>query len=124
MVIDALCSRWRIGPLRSKFGGEVATGDRQGERLVVLKPMEYMNVSGPVVQRTATFYQVEPKSILIIHDEIDLDFGRVKLKAGGGHGGHNGLRSVTEQIGPDFLRVRCGVGHPGHKERVVGHVLS
>jgi len=90
----------------------------------VLKPMEYMNLSGQAVQRTMAFYQVDEKHVVVVHDEIDLEFGRIKVKVGGGHGGHNGLRSVSEQIGPAYVRVRCGVGHPGHKDRVVGHVLG
>lgn len=124
MVADELASRWRLGPAKSKFGGDVTSGEAFAKRVAMIKPMEYMNLSGPPVQRAAAFYQVEPKDVIVIHDEIDLDFGRVKLKAGGGHGGHNGLRSITSHIGPDFLRVRCGVGHPGSKERVVSHVLG
>src|SRR4051812_811173 len=106
---------------KSKFGGEVA----QKDQTVLFKPQEYMNVSGPPTQRTAAFYKIEANQNVVIHDEIDLDFGRLKVKVGGGHGGHNGLRSLTEQLGPDFIRVRCGVGKPsGGKEKVVGHVLG
>ena len=92
--------------------------------MAVLKPLEYMNLSGQAVQRAAAFYQVDDKHVIVVHDEIDLEFGRIKVKAGGGHGGHNGLRSLHEHIGPAYLRVRCGVGHPGHKDRVIGHVLG
>jgi PTH1 family peptidyl-tRNA hydrolase len=121
MVADELARRWKLGGWRSKFGGEIAQQSEQ----VVLKPQEFMNLSGAVVQRTAAFYKVEPESIVVVHDEIDLDFGRLKVKRGGGHGGHNGLRSITEQIGAEFIRVRCGVGKPaGGKERVTGHVLG
>ena len=124
MVADELAARWRLGPLKGKFGGELGLGEVGGVRVALLKPMEFMNLSGQAVQRAAAFYQVEEKRVVVVHDEIDLEFGRIKVKAGGGHGGHNGLRSMTEQIGPAYLRVRCGVGHPGHKERVVGHVLG
>lgn len=86
--------------------------------------MEFMNVSGPPVQRAAAFFQVTPAQVIAVHDDIDLEFGRLKVKVGGGHGGHNGIRSLAETIGPAFIRVRCGVGHPGSKERVVGHVLG
>lgn len=124
LVADELARRFRVGPLKAKFGGELGLGEAHRERVAILKPMEFMNASGPPVQRTAAFFQIEPKAVIVIHDDIDLDFGRIKVKAGGGHGGHNGLRSITEQIGPAFLRVRAGVGHPGNKDRVVGHVLG
>ncbi|MSP62293.1 MAG: aminoacyl-tRNA hydrolase [Myxococcales bacterium] len=124
MVADALCSRWRIGPMKAKFGGEHARGEIKDKSAFLLKPMEYMNVSGPPVQRIAAFYQIEPRDTVVLHDDIDLEFGRVKVKVAGGHGGHNGLRSLLETVGPAFIRVRCGVGHPGSKARVVGHVLG
>src|SRR5689334_15879220 len=117
MVADELQRRWQLGGWKSKFGGELA----QKDQIVVLRPMEYMNVSGPPVGRTASFFKVAPSRVVVIHDDIDLDFGRLKVKVGGGHGGHNGLRSITEHLGPEFIRVRCGVGKPnGGKERVVG----
>ncbi len=121
MVLDELARRWSLENWRSKFGGELA----QKNEVVVLKPMEYMNLSGGAVQRAGQFYKIPPKETLIIHDEIDLDFGRLKVKVGGGHGGHNGLRSITENIGAEFVRVRCGVGKPiGGKEKTVGYVLG
>jgi PTH1 family peptidyl-tRNA hydrolase len=127
MVIDELCTRWNIplGSLKGKFGSEVAQADRLGQRVHLQKPMEFMNVSGMAVQRVSAFFRIDVRETLIVHDDIDLPFGRVKVKIGGGHGGHNGLRSISEAIGPAYLRVRCGVGKPaGGKERVVGHVLS
>ena len=147
MVVDELARRWKLeSGWRAKFGGEVLTVSRvergemlrrggaeedariQKSEIICLKPQEFMNVSGQAVQRTAAFYKIEVKDAIVIHDEIDLDFGRLKVKVGGGHGGHNGLRSITEQVGPDFLRVRCGVGKPtdrgSENERVAGHVLS
>jgi PTH1 family peptidyl-tRNA hydrolase len=124
MLADALAGRWRLGPWKSKFGGLIDLGESRGERIALLKPMEFMNVSGMAVQRAAAFYQVDARQVIVIHDDIDLELGRIKVKVGGGHGGHNGLRSITEQIGPAFVRVRAGVGHPGDKERVVGHVLG
>ena len=121
MVADELSRRWRMGSWKSKFGGELA----QGGDNALLKPQEYMNLSGQAVQRTAAFFKVEPKQIVIVHDEIDLPFGKLRVKVGGGHGGHNGLRSIIEQLGADFVRVRCGVDKPnGGKERVTGHVLG
>jgi PTH1 family peptidyl-tRNA hydrolase len=89
--------------------------------------MQFMNVSGRATAQAATFYKVEPGRVLVLHDEIDMDFGRLQVKVGGGHGGHNGLRSITQDLGsPDFIRVRCGVGRPPvtHKEAVAGYVLA
>jgi peptidyl-tRNA hydrolase, PTH1 family len=120
-VVDELARdtpAWRA----NKLGGEATTGLVAGTKVVLLKPMEFMNLSGFAVQRTAAFHNVEPAHIIVVHDEIDLDFGLVRVKQGGGHGGHNGLRSITEQLGSsDFLRVRMGVGRdpnkpPGNKD--------
>ena len=124
MVLDELCGRWRIGPLKQKFGGEQAKGTIHEREVIALRPLRYMNVSGEAVQAAASFFQIEPRDVIVIHDDIDLEFGRLKVKVGGGHGGHNGVRSISEHLGPAFLRVRVGVGHPGHKERVIGHVLG
>jgi PTH1 family peptidyl-tRNA hydrolase len=135
-VVDELVSRHGLGPLRDKFGGQAATGMIAARRVLVLKPMEFMNLSGFAVQRAVQFHGIDPEQILIVHDEIDLPFARLRLKAGGGHGGHNGVRSVVEQLGTgDFLRVRVGVGRPERKGepgeaplpatgRVSGHVLG
>jgi PTH1 family peptidyl-tRNA hydrolase len=121
MVVDELARRWNAAGWRDKFGGEIA----QAKDIVVLKPQEYMNVSGQAVQRTQTFYKVEPNQTIVVHDEIDLPFGKIRVKVGGGHGGHNGLRSIIQSAGDAFIRIRCGVGKPdGGKERVTGHVLG
>jgi PTH1 family peptidyl-tRNA hydrolase len=124
MVVDELGRRMGGLSWKTKFGGEIAQAG--SAQVVVLKPQEYMNVSGQAVQRTVAFYKIEPARLIVVHDDIDLDFGRLKVKLGGGHGGHNGLRSVSEQLGEGYVRVRCGVGKPkgGGKERVVGHVLG
>jgi PTH1 family peptidyl-tRNA hydrolase len=112
-VADELARRHGLSWKSSKLGGELATGTVGSERVVMVKPMEFMNLSGFAVQRAAQFHEVEVDNIVVIHDEIDLDFGTLRLKAAGGHGGHNGLRSIIEQLGkPDFLRVRVGVGKP------------
>ena len=100
-----------ISSFRSKFGGEIATGLWAGRNVLLLKPMEYMNHSGYALQRASHFHHIDVEETIVIHDEIDLDFGRLRLKAGGGHGGHNGLRSIVEQLGErDFLRIRMGIG--------------
>jgi PTH1 family peptidyl-tRNA hydrolase len=138
-VIDELARRHDLGPLRSRFGGMVAAGPILGRhKVLLLQPMEYMNKSGFAVQQAAAFHGVEPAAICVAHDEIDLDFGRLKVKPGGGHGGHNGLRSLIEQLGSSaFARVRLGIGRPPRLEqagaqqrdarddaRVAGYVLA
>jgi len=121
MVVDELARRWKATGWREKFGGEIA----QTQDIVMLRPQEYMNVSGQAVQRTQAFYKIEPQQTIVLHDEIDLPFGKLRVKVGGGHGGHNGLRSIIQMTGDAFVRVRCGVGKPdGGKERVTGHVLG
>ncbi len=121
MVADELARRWSASGWRDKFGGEIA----QAKDIVLVKPQEYMNVSGQAVQRIQAFYKIEPKDTVVVHDEIDLPFGKLRVKVGGGHGGHNGLRSIIQMTGDSFLRVRCGMGKPvGGKQRVTGHVLG
>jgi PTH1 family peptidyl-tRNA hydrolase len=134
MVADVLASRWGSGPsaFRTKFHSELLQLDWRGERIYLQKPLQYMNLSGGPVQGAMTFFRVAPPNLIVIHDEIDLPFLRLRVKQGGGHGGHNGLRSISQAIGPDYLRVRVGVGRPGGtsseggsgKERVTGHVLG
>ncbi len=114
-VVDELSSAHGLPAWKSGKGGDTTTGvittERGRERAMLLKPMEFMNLSGFAVQRTAAFHAIEPDQILVVHDEIDLDFGVVRLKSGGGHGGHNGLRSMMEQLGKgSFARLRMGVG--------------
>ncbi len=118
-VVDELASKhglsWKTGK-----GGETASGvvttERGRERAVLVKPMEFMNLSGFAVSRALQFFHVEPDHLIVVHDEIDLEHGVVRLKEGGGHGGHNGLRSIMEQLGTgDFLRVRMGVGRDPNK---------
>lgn len=121
MVLDELARRMGQMGWRDKFGGRLL----QREDLVLLEPQEYMNLSGQAVQRTQAFYKIAPAATIVVHDEIDLPFGKLRVKVGGGHGGHNGLRSIIQQTGEAFVRVRCGVGKPeGGKERVTGHVLG
>ena len=105
--------------------GSIADADIEGTRIRLFRPHTFMNHSGRAVAAVAGFYKVPVERILVAHDEIDLPAGAVRLKRGGGHGGHNGLRDVVPQLaGSGFSRIRIGVGHPGHKDRVVGHVLD
>jgi PTH1 family peptidyl-tRNA hydrolase len=123
---DAVASRWG-GSFRSQsnFFGDVADCHVGGDRLRLLKPTTYMNNSGRSVAALVNFYKLESDEILIAHDEIDLPPGTVRLKRGGGHGGHNGLRDIIPQLGSsDFARLRIGVGHPGNNNAVVGYVLK
>jgi PTH1 family peptidyl-tRNA hydrolase len=128
MVIDEIATRNRSDGWRAKFGGELTSADVAGAKAILLKPQEYMNVSGQAVQRSAAFYQVEPKQVIVVHDEIDLPLGTLRVKVGGGHGGHNGLRSIIQELGSqEFLRVRVGVGRPGPAGKgsnVAGFVLD
>jgi len=128
MVVDALCRRARASLDQKKFEAEVGTGTLGGEKVLFVLPQTFMNLSGKSVAGAARFYKIVPADVLVIHDELDLPFGRLQLKAGGGAGGHNGLKSILEHYGEDgFARLRFGIGKPegpNAKERVSGHVLS
>jgi PTH1 family peptidyl-tRNA hydrolase len=125
MALDTIAIRHGFSPWRQRFKGLLAEGDVGGERVLALKPLTYMNVSGESVQAAAAFYKLEPDAITAFHDELDLVPGKVRVKHGGGAAGHNGLRSMDRILGtPDYWRVRLGIGHPGSKERVTGHVLG
>ena len=123
MALDRIASDHGFGPWRTKFSGELAEGRIGSEKVLLLKPTTFMNDSGRSVQAACTFHKVAPADITVFHDELDLAPGKVRLKTGGGHAGHNGLRSIHAHIGPDYDRVRLGIGHPGHKDRVAGYVL-
>lgn len=107
-----------------KFHGISGRGSIQGKDVRLLMPTTFMNASGKSVVPYAKFYNITPESMLIAHDELDMEPGIIRLKTGGGHGGHNGLRDIVPHTGPNFHRLRIGIGHPGAKERVSGHVLS
>jgi PTH1 family peptidyl-tRNA hydrolase len=124
MAVDGIARRHSFPRFKEKFKGLIADGSIAGERVLLLKPQTYMNLSGESVAAAMGFYKLSPSDVTIIHDEIDLAPGKVKVKTGGGSGGHNGIRSIEAQIGPGFQRVRLGVGHPGHKDLVHAHVLN
>jgi len=124
MALDAVARRNGFAPWRKRFQGEAAEGQLGTEKVLALKPMTYMNESGRAVGEALRFYKLAPQDVLVLHDELDLAPAKLKLKRGGGHAGHNGLRSITQHIGADFRRLRIGIGHPGDKARVHGHVLS
>jgi PTH1 family peptidyl-tRNA hydrolase len=124
MVVQAIAKRHGIAPWRRRFQGVAVEGPIGGERVLLLLPGTYMNESGRAVAEAAHFYKLALTDIVVFHDEIDLAPGKVRVKTGGGVAGHNGLRSITAHIGNDYRRVRIGVGHPGVKELVHGHVLN
>ena len=123
MALDRIAQDHGFAPWRGKHQGSVSEGRFGSERTVLLKPETFMNNSGQSVQAAMRFYKIEPADVIVLHDEIDLAPGKVKYKVGGGHAGHNGLRSIHAHIGPDYARVRLGIGHPGHKDRVPSYVL-
>ena len=123
MALDQIARDHGFGPWRGKHQGSVSEGRFGSDRAVLLKPETFMNNSGQAVQAAMRFYKIAPADVIVFHDEIDLAPGKVKYKTGGGHAGHNGLRSIHAHIGPDYARVRLGVGHPGHKDRVPSYVL-
>jgi PTH1 family peptidyl-tRNA hydrolase len=125
MALDVIAHRHGFSPWRQRFKGLVAEGQVGGKKVMGLKPLTYMNASGESVQAAAAFYKLPADAITAFHDELDLAPGRVRVKRGGGAAGHNGLRSMDRMLGtPDYWRVRLGIGHPGVKERVTGHVLG
>jgi len=128
LALGAIAQRWRFGPERTKFNalireGDVETTDGPVKALLV-KPQTFYNESGRAVAEAMRFYKLAPADVVVFYDEIDLAPGRFRMKTGGGAAGNNGIRSITAQIGPDFRRARMGTGHPGHKDKVMGHVLS
>ncbi len=123
MAVDRIAGSHGFAPWRSKFEGLVAEGMLGTEKVVLLKPQTYMNDSGRSVMAALRFYKLEPTALTVLHDELDLAPGKLRLKAGGGHAGHNGLRSIHAHVGETYARVRLGIGHPGHKDRVAGYVL-
>lgn len=124
MALDQIAGDHGFGPWRGKFQGSVTEGRLGSEKVVLLKPETFMNLSGQSVGEAMRFYKLAPEDVTVFHDEIDLAPGKLRVKSGGGHAGHNGLRSLHQHIGPEYARVRMGVGHPGHKEAVPGYVLK
>ncbi len=123
MAVDRIADDHGFSGWKSKFQGQISEGRLGSEKVVLLKPETFMNRSGQSVGEAMRFYKLEPEDVIVLHDEIDLAPAKVKYKEGGGHAGHNGLRSVHGHIGETYARVRLGVGHPGHKDAVPGYVL-
>jgi peptidyl-tRNA hydrolase, PTH1 family len=124
-VVEEVARRAGAPPARAKFGAEITEGSLRGARVILCRPMEFMNASGQAVARVAGFWKVAPADVIVVHDELDVPFGRMKLAAGGGAGGHNGVRSVIADFGtPDFARVRFGIGRPPPSWAGADYVLS
>jgi PTH1 family peptidyl-tRNA hydrolase len=124
MAIDAIIRRFGFGAFRARLHGEIAPGRIAGRDALALKPLTYMNESGRSVAEAVRFYKVPLADLFVFHDDLDLAAGKVRVKRGGGAAGHNGLRSIDAHLGSDYSRVRLGIGHPGDKRRVLGHVLD
>jgi PTH1 family peptidyl-tRNA hydrolase len=124
MAVDEIARRHGFAPWRRRFQGETAEGSLDRERVVLLRPLTFMNDSGRAVQEAANFFKLAPSDIAVFHDELELPPAKLRVKVGGGIAGHNGLRSISAHVGNEYRRVRLGIGHPGIKELVHGHVLS
>lgn len=125
MAVDALASSHNFPAFKKKFQGVMSEGRIGTHKVILLKPQTFMNLSGQSVGEAAKFYKIPPAQIIVFHDELDLQAGKLRVKTGGGHAGHNGLKSTDSHLGSkDYIRVRMGIGHPGDKDRVTGYVLG
>ncbi|MEI9887397.1 MAG: aminoacyl-tRNA hydrolase [Rhizomicrobium sp.] len=124
MAVDTIHASHRFAPWRARFHGALSEGALAGRKTYLLKPGTYMNESGRAIGEAVHFFKLPLSAVVVVHDEIALEAGKLKVKTGGGDAGNNGARSITAALGPDYRRVRIGVGHPGEKQRVLGHVLG
>ncbi|PDQ22137.1 aminoacyl-tRNA hydrolase [Mesorhizobium sanjuanii] len=124
MAADAIARRHSFSPWSKKFQGLIAEGTLAGEKIILIKPQTFMNLSGQAVGEALRFYKLAPSALTVFYDEIDLAERKLRVKTGGGAGGHNGIRSIDDHVGNAYRRVRIGIGHPGVKELVHGHVLG
>jgi PTH1 family peptidyl-tRNA hydrolase len=124
MAVNEIANAHGFAPWRSKFQGQMTEGRLGSQKVILLKPETFMNLSGQSVGDAMRFYKLSATDVIVFHDELDLAPGKCRVKTGGGHAGHNGLRSIHQHIGEAYHRVRLGIGHPGHKDRVAGYVLS
>jgi PTH1 family peptidyl-tRNA hydrolase len=124
MAVDAVVRRHSFGMERARFQALVAEGTLDGCKTLAMKPTTFMNESGRAVGEAVRFFKLAPEQVVVLYDEVDLALGKIRAKRGGGHAGHNGVRNIIQHVGADFWRVRIGIGHPGDKEKVHGHVLG
>lgn len=123
MAVERIAEKHRFSPWKKRFAGMACDGEIDGEKVLLLKPSTFMNESGRSTGEALRFLKLEVADLVVFHDELDIDPGRVKAKVGGGNAGHNGLRSISAHQGNDYTRVRIGIGHPGHRDAVSGYVL-
>lgn len=124
LAVDAIHERHGFSPWRSRFSAQISEGRIGDHKVILAKPSTFMNLSGQAAGEIARFYKLETDAITVIHDELDLEPGRTRIKRGGGNGGHNGLKSLDAHLGKDYRRIRLGIGHPGHRDLVSGYVLK
>lgn len=124
LIVDAIRSEYGFSKPVKKFGADYSDGVIAGVKIHSIKPLKFMNNSGAAVSEAAGFYKSPLSEVVVIHDDLDIALGRVKIKTGGGDGGHNGLKSIDSHLGKDYQRIRVGIGHPGDKDMVSGYVLS
>lgn len=124
MAVDAIAHRHRFSSFSSKHKGQIADGVIGGEKVILLKPQTFMNLSGESVQAVSHFFKIPLANTCVMHDELALALGKLRVKRGGGHNGHNGLKSIDQAVGQDYLRMRLGIEHPGNPDMVSSHVLS
>lgn len=124
MALNQIANDHSFSQWKNKFQGQITDGKLGDEKVILLKPETFMNLSGQSVSETIKFYKIKIEDIIVFHDELDLAPAKLRVKISGGHAGHNGLRSIHQHIGADYHRVRMGIGHPGHKDRVANYVLS
>ena len=124
MAADAIHRRHNFSPWSKKFRAEIAEGEIAGQKVLLIKPQTFMNLSGESVGEAMRFYKLAPADLVVVYDELDLPAGKARLKTGGGHGGHNGIKSIDAHCGKEYRRLRLGIGHPGAKELVHNHVLG
>ena len=124
MACDVMAEMHGFGPVQKKYQGWIQEGRIGSEKILLIKPATFMNESGRAIGEAMRYYKLEPEDVTVFYDELDLDPFKIKVKRGGGAAGHNGIRSTIQHIGADFRRVRIGIGHPGHKDRVTGYVLG
>ena len=124
MAVSRIVEYHNFSPWKNKFQGSISNGLLRNQKIIILKPNTFMNLSGQSVGEVIRFYKIPSSKVIVFHDEIDFPLGKLKFKSGGGHAGHNGLRSISEHIGSDYIRIRIGVGHPGNKNAVANYVLG
>lgn len=124
MAVDAIASAHSFSKETLKFGGALSEGNIDGNKILAFKPLSYMNVSGVPTREVINFYKIPPEKVVAIHDDLDLSLGKIRVKRGGGNGGHNGLKSLDGNIGKDYLRIRLGIDRPADKDMVASYVLS